>query len=181
MEDLKENPMRLRFLLIYFHCCICLAIVQMLCGFEIASEKKWNYVSVKWHYAIHKILRVACISSNILWYIMEKLAVTLFSISMHLDEILLSIYEGSAQFSVIICTLIPSEKNFSPICKYVQSISLSNLHSRYFHSLPLAVHGEIPHWENRAAFAPGAAQLCLISFLQWSEVKFELRHLHMAP
>lgn len=127
MEDLKENPMRLRFLLIYFHCCICLAIVQMLCGFEIASEKKWNYVSVKWHYAIHKILRVACISSNILWYIMEKLAVTLFSISMHLDEILLSIYEGSAQFSVIICTLIPSEKNFNFVSPFqkLQRLSMS--------------------------------------------------------
>lgn len=39
---------------------------------------------------------------------------------------------------------------------------------------------QVPHWENRLAFTHGAAQLCLISFLQWSEVKFELRHLHMA-
>lgn len=43
------------------------------------------------------------------------------------------------------------------------------------------MYAVVPHWENRAAFAHGAAQLRLISVLQWSDVKFELRHLHMAP
>lgn len=74
-----------------------------------------------------------------------------------------------------------SEKNLSPIYLKVcnQFRSQISTQGRHSHSFPL--HTVLPHWENRAAFAHGVAQLCLISVLQWSEVKFELRHLHMAP
>lgn len=65
---------------------MCSAVIQMLCGFGRAVEENWSYASVKWHYLVHIILMFAYISSNILWYIVEELAVTQFPFSMNLDE-----------------------------------------------------------------------------------------------
>lgn len=85
----KEKKMRLTFPLMYFHCWMCLAIVQMFCGFKRIAEESWSDASVKWHYSVHKIHIIAYILSHILCHIMEKLVVIQFPFSMDLDEILL--------------------------------------------------------------------------------------------
>lgn len=89
---------------------MCHGIVRMLCGFGIASEENWSYISVKWHYTVYKTLRAAYISSNILWYIMEKLALTQFSFSMDLDETLLSM-KVSSVFSYYL-HIVTMKENF---------------------------------------------------------------------
>ena len=103
---------------------MCLAVIPMLHGFVRAAEENWSYASVKWHCEVHKNLIVAYISSNILWHVMEKLAVTQFLFTW-IQMKLCSVY-GGLVFNHYL-PLIPPRKifNFMSTFQKLQRLSMS--------------------------------------------------------